>query len=141
MGASHIINYRSDPKWGTTAKTLTPDGRGFDQVIDVGGDNTLAQSLAAIRIDGLVVAAGLVAGAPGESRPALMDVLWNICIVRGILLGTKQQFEDMNRFIEEKGIDIAVDDEIFKLENVKEAYRKLEAQKHFSKIVIKIRQM
>jgi D-arabinose 1-dehydrogenase-like Zn-dependent alcohol dehydrogenase len=95
--------------------------------------------LAAIRVDGLVVAAGLVAGEPGDSRPALMDALWNICIVRGILLGTKQQFEDMNQFIEEKDIDIAVDDEVFKLDNVKDAYRKLETQKHFSKIIIKIR--
>ena len=139
LGAKHIINYRSDPSWGKTAKALTPDDRGFDHVIDVGGDNTLAQSLAAIRVDGLVVAAGLVAGAAGETRPALMDTLWNICIVRGILLGTTHQFEDMNRFIEEKSIDIAVDDEVFKLKDVKEAYRKLEAQKHFSKIVIKIR--
>lgn len=139
MGASHIINYRSDPTWGITAKALTPKGRGFDLVVDVGGDNTLAQSLAAIRVDGLVVAAGLVAGAPGESRPALMDTLWNSCIVRGILLGTKQQFENMNRFIEKKGIDIAVDDEVFGLEDVKDAYRKLDAQKHFSKIVIKIK--
>jgi NADPH:quinone reductase-like Zn-dependent oxidoreductase len=139
LGASHIIDYRADPRWGKTAKALTPDGQGFDQVIDVGGDNTLAQSLAAIRVNGLVVAAGLVAGAPGETRPALMDTLWSICIVRGILLGTKQQFEDMNRFIEEKDLDIAVDDEVFKLEDVKEAYRKLEAQKHFSKIVIKMK--
>lgn len=139
MGATHIINYRSHPTWGIKAKALTPDGRGLDLIIDVGGDNTLSQSLAAIRVDGLVVAAGLVAGAPGESSPALMDTLWNICIVRGILLGTKQQFVDMNRFIEEKGINIAVDEEVFGLEDVKDAYQKLEAQKHFSKIVIKIR--
>lgn len=68
-----------------------------------------------------------------------MDALWNICIVRGVLLGTKQQFEEMNRFIEEKGMDVAIDDEVFGLEDVKSAYRKLEAQKHFSKIIIKIR--
>lgn len=139
MGASHILNYRSDPTWGETAKSLSPNKRGLDLIIDVGGDNTLAQSLAAIRVDGLIVAAGLVAGAPGESRPALMDTLWNICIVRGVLLGTKKQFEDMVRFIEKKEVNVAVDEESFGLGHVKEAYWKMEAQKHFSKIVIKIR--
>ncbi|TID27542.1 zinc-binding alcohol dehydrogenase-like protein [Venturia nashicola] len=139
LGASHIINYRTDPKWGQTAKALTPNSRGLDLVIDVGGDNTLAQSLAAIRVDGLIVAAGLVAGAPGETRPALMDALWNVCIVRGILLGTRQQFGDMVRFIEQKEVDIAIDEEAFGLKDAKEAYRKLETQKHFSKIVVKVR--
>jgi NADPH:quinone reductase-like Zn-dependent oxidoreductase len=139
LGAKHIINYRSDPSWGQIAKALTPNGRGFDHVIDVGGDNTLSQSLVAVRVDGLVVAAGLVAGSSETSPPSLLDTLWKICIVRGILLGTRQQFEEMNRFIEEKGVDIAVDDEIFELAEVKEAYRKLEAQKHFSKIVINIK--
>ncbi|QDS67550.1 hypothetical protein FKW77_003010 [Venturia effusa] len=139
LGARHIINYRSNPTWGETAKALTPSGHGLDLVVDVGGDNSLTQSLAATRVDGLVVAAGLVAGPPGGTRPALMDTLWNICIVRGILLGTRQQFEDMNRFVEEKGIDVAVDDEVFELEDVKQAYRKLESQTHFSKIVIGIR--
>lgn len=95
--------------------------------------------MAAIRVDGLVVAAGLVAGAPGETRPALMDTLWNICVVRGVLLGTRAQCGDMIKFIEEMGVDIAVDEEVFGIEDVKGAYRKLEAQKHFSKIVVKIR--
>jgi NADPH:quinone reductase-like Zn-dependent oxidoreductase len=39
LGASHAINYRSNPdSWGQKARSLTPGGRGFDIVVDI-GDN------------------------------------------------------------------------------------------------------
>jgi NADPH:quinone reductase-like Zn-dependent oxidoreductase len=138
LGATHVINYREDEKWGETAKSLTPNGQGFDQVVDVGGNSTLAQSLKAIKVDGLITAAGLVGGAGDESRPSLLDTLFSICIVRGVLLGTRQQFRDMNHFIEENKVEPATDDEVFDLKDTKAAYQKLEAQKHFAKVIIKI---
>jgi NADPH:quinone reductase-like Zn-dependent oxidoreductase len=138
LGANHVINYKEDEKWGETARKMTPNGRGFDQVVDVGGNTTLAQSLKAIRVDGLVIAAGLIGGAGDESKPALLETLYSVCIVRGVLLGTRQQFHDMNRFIEENGIEPAIDDEVFGLKDTKDAYQKLAAQKHFAKVVIKI---
>jgi D-arabinose 1-dehydrogenase-like Zn-dependent alcohol dehydrogenase len=79
-------------------------------------------------------------GADGDGeKPALLDALWNICTVRGVLLGTRQQFRDMNQFIEEHLIEPAVDDEVFALKDAKGAYKRLEAQKHFSKVIIKIK--
>jgi len=139
LGTHHIINYHSAPDWGATARRLTPKSRGVDHVVDVGGDNTLAQSVKAVRLDGLVSAVGLVGGPPGAERPALMDVLWNLCIVRGVLLGSWAQFAEMSSFIEKNRIDIALDGEVFEIDRVKAAYEKLDAQKHFSKVVIKIR--
>ena len=68
-----------------------------------------------------------------------MNVLWNLCIVRGVLLGTRNQFKEMNKFVEAKGIKLAVDDEEFELQGASKAYEKLEAQKHFSKVIIKIK--
>jgi NADPH:quinone reductase-like Zn-dependent oxidoreductase len=139
LGAKHVINYRQTPEWGIAAKDFTPSRHGFDIVVDVGGENTLGESVKAIRQDGLVVAAGLVAGSAKDDRPALLDALWNLCIVRGVLLGTRDQFIDMNRFVEEKRIELAVDNEVFSLEDAKKAYVKLEAQKHFAKVIIEIK--
>jgi NADPH:quinone reductase-like Zn-dependent oxidoreductase len=138
LGVTHVINYKKDKNWGETARALTPESRGFDQVVDVGGNSTLAQSLKAIRVDGVVTAAGLIGGAGDESRPALLDTLYNICIVRGVLLGTRQQFRNMNSFIERNDVKPALDDEVFELKDAKNAYQKLTAQKHFAKVVIKI---
>lgn len=59
--------------------------------------------------------------------------------MRGLLLGSRTQFAEMNAFIEKHEIDIALDDEVFGIENVKKAYEKIDKQKHFSKVVIKMR--
>ena len=139
LGAQHVINYRQKPDWSTAAKVFTPGQRGIDIVVDVGGENTLGESVKAVRQDGLVVAAGLVAGPAEDEKPGLMSALWNLCIVRGVLLGTRDQFEQMNRFVEEKGIKLATDDEEFELQSARRAYEKLEAQKHFAKVIIKIK--
>lgn len=138
LGAEHVINYRTENKWGPVAKALTPGGRGLDFVVDIGGANTLGQSVKAVRPDGLVIAAGLVAGSETE-RTSLLDVLWNLCIIRGVLLGTRDMFRDMNDFVERHEIAMAVDDEVFALKDTRKAYEKLEAQKHFAKVIIKIR--
>ncbi|KAL2202333.1 zinc-binding oxidoreductase, partial [Sarocladium strictum] len=136
LGAHHVINYREVPEWGAAAKKLTPDGRGVDIVVDVGGNATLGQSLAAIRIDGLVVIAGLLGKT--DKDQSIMSLLGNICMARGILLGSRNMMRDMIAFIEKHAIKPALDDKVFKLEEVNEAYKRLEAQQHFSKIVIRI---
>lgn len=61
-----------------------------------------------------------------------------VCSVRGVVLGSKQQFEDMVRFIEEKNVKPVVDEKVFEIDGVKEAYEWIDQQKHFSKVVVKI---
>ncbi|KIW01338.1 uncharacterized protein PV09_07110 [Verruconis gallopava] len=139
LGASHVINYRQTPRWGEVAKGMTPGKQGVDIVVDVGGENTLGESMKAVKVNGLVVAAGLVAGTVENEKPALIDTLWNLCIVRGVLLGTRNQFKEMNRFVEVKGIDLAVDEKVFDLKDARRAYERLQQQQHFAKVVIRIR--
>ena len=43
LGADHVINYKDTPDWGKAAKALT-GGRGVDEVVEIGGPGTLAQS-------------------------------------------------------------------------------------------------
>lgn len=97
LGADHIINYKEVPSWGEHAKSLTPNGVGVDHILEVGGPNTMAQSLKAIRIDGVISIIGFLAGNAKE-QPGFLDALMNICTVRGILVGSREQFEDMVGF-------------------------------------------
>jgi NADPH:quinone reductase-like Zn-dependent oxidoreductase len=62
----------------------------------------------------------------------------NICVVRGILVGSRTQFEDMNRAIETNKIKPVVDEKVFTLEEAKDAYQYMWDQKHFGKLTIKI---
>jgi NADPH:quinone reductase-like Zn-dependent oxidoreductase len=42
------------------------------------------------------------------------------------------------RYIDENGIQPAVDDVVFELAETKDAYRRLKDKKHFSKVVIRV---
>ncbi|KAF9895431.1 hypothetical protein FE257_000337 [Aspergillus nanangensis] len=137
LGASHVINYRTTEKWGEAVKHLTPDGRGVDIVVDVGGLSTLRQSLESVRPEGLIALTGLL-GEGGPNPPTILDGLNYLCITRGLLLGSRVQFETMNRFIEEHGIKPILDEKTFTLGEVKEAYDYMTQQRHFSKVAIQI---
>lgn len=137
LGADHILNYKADENWGETAKGLTPGKLGVNHVIEVGGPNTLAQSLKAIKIDGVINIIGFLGGM-GKDQPSFLQCLLNQCTVRGLLVGNRLQFEEMNRAIDANGIKPVVDEKLFSLEETKEAYQHMWDQKHFGKLTIKI---
>jgi NADPH:quinone reductase-like Zn-dependent oxidoreductase len=62
----------------------------------------------------------------------------NICTVRGVLVGSRLQFEEMNRAIEANDIKPIVDEKVFTFDEAKDAYQYMWDQKHFGKLCIKI---
>lgn len=136
LGASHVINYKTQSAWGDVARSFTPKLRGFDHVIDIGGHSTLAESLKAVRLDGVVSLVGLL-GSDGVEVD-MLGALWSLCIVRGVLLGSKTMFRDMVSFCELKNVQPTLDNVVFTLGRAREAYERLEKQQHFSKVVITI---
>ncbi|KAJ4316383.1 hypothetical protein N0V84_007898 [Fusarium piperis] len=137
LGAKHVVNYRTNPDgWGKEARALTPEGRGFDIIVDIGGNQTLPHSLQAVRTDGLVMIIGGV-GADAEVVPMFATVI-HTCIARGILGGSRSQFKELVRFIDENKIKPVIDDVVFELAEVRDAYRRLKEKKHFAKIVIRV---
>lgn len=139
LGAKNVINYREQTNWGEIAKSLTPDQRGVGHVVDVVGVKTLAQSLEAIRAHGLITIAGIVGGTGDEKDPGIMSAMWRHCIVRGIILGSREMFLEMVKFMEEADVKPAIDDVSFYLKDAKAAYERLERQEHFSKVIIKMK--
>lgn len=138
LGAAHVINYKSDASWGQTAKSLTPNGRGVDHVVDIGGQSTLEQSLLAVRTDGLITLAGVIGHSENAKPVELLSILWGHCTARGVVLGSRTQFREMNGFIEDRGIRPVVDDHVFRWREVKEAYTFVQEQRHFGKAVVDI---
>lgn len=141
LGAHHVINYKDDPDWGRTARALTPEGAGFDFVIEVGGVNTLKQSVAATKMEGILAVVGIIGGneaeeARSESPPSLLDA-WLSCItVRGIAVGSRAQLEDLVAFVDSSGLKPVVHDRAFGLKEVKDAMEFFRGQKNFGKVVV-----
>ena len=138
MGAHHTINYRTTPDWGAVVKSLTPNNKGADIIVDVGGASTVAQSLIAVRPDGLVACAGVLGDAPDGKVPTVLDGLWAGCTVRAVIIGTRKMFRAMNAFVEEKGVKPVLDERVFGFEEVPEAYRYMTDAKHISKVGIEL---
>ncbi|KAI1192642.1 hypothetical protein F5X97DRAFT_74097 [Nemania serpens] len=136
LGADHVINYNSDKSWGETARGLT-GGAGVDVVVEVGGAETMQQSLRAIKFEGTIAIIGFVGGA--KVQASLLECLSSICIARGVYVGSRQQMEDMVLAIEANDIHPVVDSKVFPLEKAKEAYEYQWAKSHVGKVVIEIK--
>lgn len=59
LGADHVINYRTEPRWGDRARELAA-GRGVDIVVEVGGPGTIGQSLRAVAEDAELAVVGFL---------------------------------------------------------------------------------
>lgn len=139
LGADHIINYKETPDWGTKAKEFT-GGVGFDHVIEVAGPRSMAQSLEAIKIDGVISIIGFLGGMKGEDEPSFLQCLSHLCTVRGVLVGSRAQMEDMCAAIEANPEKLrpVIDPKVFKLDQVKEAYEYQWSAQHQAKVCIEI---
>jgi NADPH:quinone reductase-like Zn-dependent oxidoreductase len=134
IGAWRTINYAEDEKWGAAARELT-DGVGVDHVVEVGGAGTLAQSLAAARVGGEVSVIGVLSGVASELNiiPLLMQQLR----LQGILVGSREGFERMNRAVEAHGLRPVVD-RVFGFDEASDAFAYMASAQHVGKICIAI---
>jgi NADPH:quinone reductase-like Zn-dependent oxidoreductase len=134
LGASDVINYKTEPNWEANVLKVTGH-RGVDQVVEVGGAKTLGKSLKAVRPGGHVSLIGVLAGGGGEVNP-LPAVMKGVRI-QGIFVGSREMFEAMNRAIVLHAIKPVVD-RVFPMAEAPEAYRYMESGAHFGKVVIAI---
>lgn len=134
MGADEVINYREDPEWGLTVRQLT-GGRGVDHVIEVGGPDTLAQSMLATRVGGHVALIGVLTGAEGKLPLGL--ALARHLRLQALIVGSRRQQQDMVRALEASDMRPVIDRH-FALDDIVAAFRYQESGKHFGKIVLDI---
>jgi NADPH:quinone reductase-like Zn-dependent oxidoreductase len=95
----------------------------------------MPQSFAAVRTGGRISLIGILTGATGQVNP-LPAVMKNIRI-QGILVGSRQMFEAMNRAVTLHRLRPVVD-RVFPFEEVREALRYMESGAHFGKICVRI---
>jgi NADPH:quinone reductase-like Zn-dependent oxidoreductase len=132
LGAWQEINSLDDREWGKTARALT-DGIGVDHIVEVGGAGTLGQSLQAIRIGGEISLIGVLAG--GASELSIVPVFMKNVRIQGLLVGSRQAFERMNRAIAQHEL-LPVVDRVFPFAEVVEAFEHLRSGAHFGKVCV-----
>ncbi len=106
LGATDGINYSMQPEWQAVARELT-SGIGVDHVLEVVGGESLGRAIQAVRVGGHIAVIGFLGGQ--KSSIDLLPLLSRQTQIRGIAVGHKRSFEEMNRFIEAKGIKPVID--------------------------------
>jgi NADPH:quinone reductase-like Zn-dependent oxidoreductase len=134
LGADHLINYRKHENWGELVRGLTA-GRGVDHVIEVGGPATLAQSMVAARIGGHIAVVGILSGVTGTLP--LLSMLTRQLRLQGLVVGSRRHQIEMIRAIDATGLRPIIDRH-FPLEEIVEAFRYQETNRHFGKICLDI---
>ena len=132
LGAWQEINSLDDIEWGKTARALT-GGVGVDHLVEVGGAGTLAQSLQAIRVGGQISLIGVLAG--GASELSIVPVFMKNVRIQGLLVGSRQAFERMNRAIAQHELRPVVD-RVFPFAEAREAFEHVRSGAHFGKVCI-----
>ena len=134
-----MINYRTTPDWQKTVMELS-NSDGADIILECGGRETLQKSFGCIAFGGTIACIGYVSGqqdAPGDRTNINLLALWRNVTLKGILVGPRDRFEEMNAFYEKHQIRPSVD-RVYGFEEAKDAFHHLAEGKHFGKVVIRV---
>jgi NADPH:quinone reductase-like Zn-dependent oxidoreductase len=131
LGLDAGLNYRANPEWERWAADQT-GSEGVDLVVEVGGAGTLARSLKAIRTGGTVAQVGVLAQST-EPIPIPL-ILHKTARVQGIYVGSRADFEEMNRAITQARLRPVYEE--FDWTETPAVLKRMEAGGHFGKLVV-----
>ena len=134
LGATDLINYKEAEDWDKKVLELT-EKRGVDTVVEVGGAGTMQKSVNSVKTGGHIAVIGVLSG-KGDFNPT--SILMKSVRLQGIYVGSRQMFEDLNRFLCNYLHIKPVIDKTFEFGEVKDALKYMESGAHFGKIVVKI---
>ncbi|MEZ5730132.1 MAG: NAD(P)-dependent alcohol dehydrogenase [Burkholderiaceae bacterium] len=132
MGADAAINYRTTPEWAKATQEIT-GGRGYDHIVELGGEKTLPQSLRCIRPGGVLSMIGILSG--NTIATPLGLIITRQVRLQGVTVGHRDGFEAMAAAIEQHGIQPVIDRR-FAFGELKEAMLYMKSGAQFGKICI-----
>jgi len=134
LGLDSGLNYKMTPDWATWVLAET-SGVGADLVVEVGGAGTIAQSLKAVRVGGVITQIGVLS--QSTDPLVIFPILHKQVHLKGIYVGSRADFDEMNRAIATNQVRPVVD-EVFEFQHLKNALRAMDSASHFAKLVIRV---
>ncbi len=132
LGADAAINYRAVPEWAKATRDIT-QGRGYDLIVELGGEKTLPQSLRCVRPGGTLAMIGILSGSSMATSLGL--IITRQVRLQGVTVGHRDGFEAMLRAIDQHKIKPILD-RTFDFAELKEAMAYLKSGVQFGKVCI-----
>ncbi|KZV63429.1 NAD-P-binding protein [Peniophora sp. CONT] len=136
MGATHTINYKCTPDWDAEVRKLT-NGVGAHHVIDNVGINEIERCFNCVAAGGVISSIGFLGGEQKATPNVPLLALFKQATLRGIVVGSKEQFEQLLQFSDFNQIHPHID-RVFAYDQAVEALQYLESAQHFGKVVIHV---
>ncbi len=134
LGAIGGVNYRTTPDWEKPVLALT-GGAGVQQVLEVGGKDSLPHALASLGPGGHVALIGGLGGFGGDV-PVMALMNANIT-ASGIYVGSRKDFEALNAFIDAHHVKPVID-KVYEFQDAAAAFEALDKGESFGKTVIRV---
>ncbi len=117
-------------------------GQGVDHIVETGGTMTLGASFEAIAYNGQIHAVGHIIYPPCNEEKlrfpnAASLAMDRNCSLRGVVVGSREQFEDMLACSAANSIRRVIN-RVVEFEQTKQAYEYLWSSSHVGKVVIQI---
>lgn len=138
LGADEVLNHRDTPEWGRPVKALATawTGRdGVDHVVELGGGDTLAQSLRAVRAGGTVSLIGVLGGNRVDLPLGL--VVTRAVRLQGVTVGGRDDFMAMCSAMARVQMRPVVDS-VWAFEQLHQAMDHLKSGAHFGKVCLQV---
>ncbi|MBT5030892.1 MAG: NAD(P)-dependent alcohol dehydrogenase [Proteobacteria bacterium] len=135
LGAYGTVNYRQHPDWDQQVRAISND-EGVNAVLEVIGEATIAKAFTSLAPNGhIAIIGGLSGSRSSEYTPEMIQAQGYRATQ--FLVGSREDFEQMNAFIVDHQMHPVVDRE-FAFEQASEAFTYMRDSNHFGKIVIRM---
>lgn len=133
LGAAACIDAsRADPVPRLLEHT---GGEGVDHIVDVGGPRSIVSSLLALRPGGQINIVGYLGGMEGALNPLML--LERQATVRGLQVGPRECFEQMNRALTASGLRPIIDT-VLPWTELSAGLARMRSGEHFGKVVLRV---
>lgn len=112
----------------------------MDYILENGGSGTIKQSIDAIKFGGIISVIGFLSQAKQDDMPDVAGLaLSKACVVRGIIIGSKQLLEELVLFVGNHNLKIPVEKTFdFTKEGVVGALEYMTLVTHIGKVCINL---
>lgn len=129
------IDYKNSD-WASEVRRIT-DGQGADLVLELGGRETIKQSIQAVAFGGKIASIGGLSGWQyADIQP--LDLITRHLTVRGIYVGSTEMLEQLLRFVVERRLKPKIA-ATYRFDKAQEAFEMLREARHVGKIVVRVR--
>ena len=132
LGAKAGVNYK-DENWSKELTSLS--GNKINLIIDGAGGESIAKCLDVISPGGRIVNYGATLGAVNKFE--MRKLFWKQVSLLGTTMGSDNDFKNMVKFIEKHKI-IPIVDKVFEMNEITEAFMRMENGNQMGKIVIRM---